>query len=248
MLLVWMGKLWTEWEEKKVMGKAAGREKDTEKEPGVGQGAFTYWYGKVINRNKCIVVELIRLMLTGEQCDSLRTGESNCSGKKEILGRDWEDRAGALGASVLKEEKCSSSQPLCWEHSPRSAEWGRKGSAEQCNGVSSLGRRKLPLSSFVPSTVEPKGSKCVFSLLLSVQQPLQCLDFISYREERLNPSRYPGSVPSCPWCGVKCSAIRSKLSSSPSPGGPSSLYAFMTSALTKEDGQMTWKISIKANV
>lgn len=94
-------------------GKGSREGKGPEKEPGVGQGAFTYWYGKVINRNKCIVVELIRLMLTGEQCDSLRTGESNCSGKKGILGRDWEDRAGALGASVLKEEECSSSQPLC---------------------------------------------------------------------------------------------------------------------------------------
>lgn len=42
MLSVWMSKLWTKWEEKEVMGKAAGREKDAEKEPGVGQRAFTY--------------------------------------------------------------------------------------------------------------------------------------------------------------------------------------------------------------
>lgn len=176
------------------------------------------------------------------------------NGRKQLLWKEGNTWKGLRGQSRCVGCKCaqgrgvqqlSASVPCA----PGSAEWGRKGSAEQCNGVSSLGRRKLPLSSFVPSTVEPKGSKCVFSLLLSVQQPLQCLDFISYREERLNPSRYPGSVPSCPWCGVKCSAIRSKLSSSPSPGGPSSLYASMTSALTKkEDGQMTWKISIKANV
>lgn len=47
--------------------EAAGMEKGTEKKCSVGECAFKYWYGKGINRNKHMLVELIKGLLTSEQ-------------------------------------------------------------------------------------------------------------------------------------------------------------------------------------